>query len=122
MGFLGAKITGIKAKEFNILRRTFFPKVATCYLLKIDGGMRAFAPELELTNGWYLEYSKFRGRFELYYASSDPEFARRLSLSSHVAVSGEVYTIDRSESVPPQGEEPFWRIACTRTGERFEDD
>lgn len=115
------EIIAAKKLEFDALRGVFFPADITCHLLQLDGENAAFTSKLELVAGWYLEYSNFRGRFELFYAESETNFKEKLKLSSHVAVGGEVYSIDRGETVPPQGEEPFWRLACTRTGEpKFE--
>ena len=119
MAFLD-KIIAAKAKEFNLKRRFFFPDNSTCFLLSLNGDEVSFIEILEIGSGWYLEYSKFRERFEFFYAESQTNFKNKLKLSSHIAVNADVYEISAGDTVPPQGEEPFWRIACTATGKQFE--
>lgn len=111
-------IIGDFAEGFDDLRAELFPDDVTCYLLEGDGETEAFKARKQLINGWFLQYVKFRGRFELFYATAEADFGKVLSLSGYVAISGEVYEIEESETVPPQGAEPFWTIVCHRIGSK----
>lgn len=104
-------------ESFDDLRAELLSDDATCYLLEGDGETEAFKVKKQLTSGWYLQYVKFRGHFELFYATADADFDKTLSLCGYVAISGEVYEIDDGDTVPPQNiAEPFWTIVCHRIG------
>lgn len=114
-----ADIVEAKIEEFDALREVFFEDDGTCYLLKLDGDEVSFEVVIQLVSGWYLEYSKFRSRFELFYAELETDFKEKYACASHVSINGDVYAISEGDTVPPQGEEPFWIIPCTLSGGKF---
>lgn len=109
------KIIGANAKKFDALRSVFFPANSSLELLKIsDSGANAYDVVTTIANGWYLEYSEFRQQFKLSVATTNGNFGSLINGSSHVRVSGEVYTITNADTLPPQGKEPFWKLFCKR--------
>lgn len=116
-----ADIIEAKIEEFDSLREVFFSDDAKCFLLDQDGGETAYVVKLEVENGWYLDTKAKK----LLVATLDTNFAKKLELSGHFSVSGRVYEIleDDGEGgdgrVPPEGEEPWWKLLFKRTGQTF---
>lgn len=108
-----------KQKEYNILRTIFEKETGTteCYLLRLDGDTLAYQETIQLTDNFYWEYSKFRQRMELQYATlpaDEAAFKFALKQSSHFSINGTIYLIEDADVVDPQGEEPYWLIPGIR--------
>jgi hypothetical protein len=122
-------IIGAKIEEFDALREVFFDETAKCYLIKRAGQTEKFAVVKELTAGWYIEWSEYRGMMRLSYATLESVFVNEIAQTSFVAfgipdeaTKLDVYAIDpeRRDVVSPSGDEPFWKVYLTRDAkERF---
>lgn len=115
------EIINAKKLEFNALREIFFPASSICYLLAHDGGETAYTVKLELGSDWYLDTKAKK----FLVATSDTVFAKKLELSGYFSINGRVYSIEDDDGeggdgrVPPEGEEPWWKISYKRTGQTF---
>lgn len=104
------------AEAFDDIREEFFAEGTTCFLLSGDGETEEFKVKRQLLAGWYLKYSEYRGFFKLRHATNDQTFQKKLKTSGYVAINGDVYKILEGDTVPPQGNKPFWQIACEFVG------
>ena len=102
------------------LREAFLPSGARLFLIKpeTNSGIR-WTLVKELTTGWFIEFSEYRGLFKLLYATLDPGFTDELAQASFIAYGVpndafqvEVFSIDpeRRDIVPPVGTSPFWKV------------
>ncbi|MET0754056.1 MAG: hypothetical protein ABWZ66_11810 [Pyrinomonadaceae bacterium] len=115
------EIIRAKQLEFNALREIFYPNSPVCYLLAQDGDEVSYKVTLELTENWYLEAATKK----LLIAAPDTDIGKKLEVSGYFSVSGRVYELrdddgfGGSGQVPPEGEEPWWKLLCKSTGESF---
>ncbi|HEY0428994.1 MAG TPA: hypothetical protein VGC76_14530 [Pyrinomonadaceae bacterium] len=120
MSILG-EIIAAKKLEFDALREIFYPESPVCYLLAGDGDEEVFSVKLEISGGWYLDTKQKK----LLVAAPDTDFAKKLELSGYFSVSGRVYELQDDDGeggdgkVPPEGEEPWWKLSYKRTGQSF---
>lgn len=110
------KIIDGQIKKFNALRKVFFPADTRCFVLKYEGVTIGYISLKELTTGWNLKYSEFRGYFRLSFATHDQAFRNIIGVATHVAVDGDIYEIEQGENVPPKGTKPYWKIAARYIG------
>ena len=83
----------------------------------------------ELTGGWFIEFSEYRGQFKLLYAGADANFSDEIAQVSYIACgvpdgSGEieVFSInpDKRDVIPPTGTNPLWKVYVDKApAERF---
>lgn len=131
-------ITRVQAKGNDIKRRLLMSPGQRCFMLKRAGETKAFTEVVELTSGWNIRWSEYRGQFvlEVAYVESDPSapvFQNFVSQASHIACGVpvtiaqdtdalDVYITDpeRRDIKPPTVDSPFWKLYLTRLGkERF---
>ncbi len=108
------KIIAAKAKEFNALRKVYFPANSTLELLKISDGENDFEIIETLFADWYLKYSEYRHQFKLSVARSDAFFTDAVGEASNVRINADVYWIQKADTLPPMGTEPVWSLFCER--------
>lgn len=119
MSELADIIDGIR-EGFDARRELFFEDNA-CYLLKRDDGSgnSPFTVVYQIADGWIIEYAENRGQFELAVASTAADLGAKISFADAVSADGDVYEIERGDTVPPKGDYPVWRVFCKSTGEKF---
>ncbi len=108
------KIIAAKAKEFNALRRVFFPADSVLKLLKESETADDFDVILTILDDWYLKYSDFRQTFKLSIARNSDDFTGIITQATHVSVNDDVYVIRQADTLKPMGELPVWQLACER--------
>lgn len=106
------------AVAFNKARAKVFPLGVKCFLLSADGEDVPYKVEKELETNWFADKNS-KGVLEVNYATLEEDFPGVLDLSSHVLFQGDVYKIDDSLSAPPMPTQPYFYLACNRTGEKF---
>ncbi len=112
------------------LRAAFLPTGSRCFLLKrAEFSGTRWTVVKELTNGWFVEFSEFRGQFKLLYATASPGFADEIAQTSFIAcgvpnLSNEldVFSIEpsRRDVISPVGSNAQWKVYVDRAPlERF---
>jgi hypothetical protein len=108
------KIIGAKKKEFDALRKAFFPKDSLLKLLKVSETTNDFDEIDILASGWYLKYSETRQAFRLMIARNDYGFNEDMLSVTHVDINDDVYTVAQADTIVAQGEDPVWTFFCER--------
>ncbi len=107
------KIIAAKRKEFNALRRVYFPANSILELLRINDESNDFVVIETLLSDWYLEYAEYRSQFKLQIARG-VDFKDTLLQVSNVRVNEDVYWVEKSDVISPQGSNPIWQLFCGR--------
>jgi len=123
-------IARVQAKGNDIQRRLLMAPGNRCFLLKRGVETKDFAVVKELTTGWKLRFSEFRGQPVLDYADTGTGFADEIAQASFIACGVpdgddkiDVFSIDpeRRDVVPPTVTNIFWKVYMVRMPEeRFE--
>ena len=108
------KIIAAKAKEFNALRKVYFPADSLLQLLKVSETTDDFEEIDALSTDWYLKYSEFRRTFRLSIARNSDDFTAKIVQATHVSVNDDIYIVKQADTLKPQGELPVWQLFCDR--------
>lgn len=113
----------------SALVAAFLPSGSRCFLLKRGINSGSLSSVAELTSGWFVEFSEYRGQFKLLYATTDPQFADTIAQTSFIAYGVpdsdnemDVFQIDDAQRdiVPPAGTNPNWKVYVGKVpNERF---
>lgn len=115
------QIAGGLISLHDSLRAAFLPTGSRLFLLKAaaNSGVR-WAVVKELTGGWFIEFSEYRGQFKLLYATlHTAAFADEIAQTTFIAYGApdqqqelEVFSIDpeRRDIIPPTGTNPLWKV------------
>jgi hypothetical protein len=121
-------ITRVQAKGNDIKRRLLMSPGQRCFGLKRAGETKRFTAVLELTTGWNLRWSEFRGQpvLEIAAVETDPDsptFRDAFAQMTHWAIGvpdgtgaiNEVYAMDpeRKDVKPPTVDNVFWKVYLT---------
>jgi len=108
------KIIAGSAKEFNALRKVYFPPSATLELLAVSDTANQFEAFETIDSGWFLEYSEFRSSFRLSIATKDTDFGSLINRATHIRIGEDVYVIRAADTIAPAGTKPVWQMLCDR--------
>lgn len=123
-------IARVQSKGNDIQRRLLMAPGNRCFLLKRGIETKGFSSIMELTAGWKLRFSEFRGQPVLDYADTAGTFADKIAQASFIACGIpdeddkiDIYSIDpdRRDVVPPTVTNIFWKVYMVRMPEeRYE--
>lgn len=113
MAILNTLLDG-NAKGLNALRKAFIPEGTFIELLRISDTTNSFVSILTIYENWYLKYDEDSHKFRLQIADDSDELKAAIDIATHVSVSDEVYTIQFADTVPLQGEKPFYSLYAVR--------
>lgn len=121
-----AELAAEIAEGFDELRAEFLGSAAKLLLLRTDGSAVAYSLLETITQGWYPYFSEYFGMTTFQVASIETVFADKVRRASHLAVidstnqglNNALYKLDASTQ-PPLGDEPFWKLRATSTGDRY---
>lgn len=111
------------------LRAAFQPNGVRCFLIKDGRGSgegKRWTIVKELTGGWLIEFSEYRGQFKLLYATLDAGFNDEIAQSSYLAYgvpnnSGDIDVFfrdpERCDTIPPTGANAQWKVYYERSPE-----
>lgn len=112
------------------LRAAFLPDDSACFLIKrAEFSGTRWTVVKELTRGWFIEFSEYRGQFKLLYATLDADFTDEIAQTSFIAYGApgadgeiDVFSIDpdKRDIIPPTGTNSQWKIYVDKAPlERF---
>lgn len=108
------KIIKARAKEYNALRKVYFPPGSVLILQKQSETENEFDNLDYLSSDWYLKYSEFRQQFRLMIARNNYDFTETIKQTTHVSINDDVYVIKNADTITPAGENPVWQLFCER--------
>src|SRR5687767_824183 len=78
------QIAGGMLELNSALTSAFLPSGARCFLLKRGLNSGKLVVVKELTSGWFMEFSEYRGQFKLLYATLDPLFSNEIAQTAFI--------------------------------------
>ena len=122
MGVGGGEVTQIlmdaRKTVFDELKQLFFESGLEVEFLKADASGLDFETVDELAASWWLRYDNYRRQFLLEVAEGPNWMQGTVKDATHVRIGEDVYTIVRSDMLPPNGTDVTWKIYCERSFQR----